>query len=168
MSAGRRWYLVGLGRPPRRLAHVPRRPHAEAWRHRPCASRPRELPAEDAAAFVLAAHDAAAARHELTVRMTVDLERVREHFGPWAATAVQGPGDTVDWTVTGGSVPELLMALPWIPADVPWRLLCSEEVAEAVRGFRDRLGDALDGPSAPRLRGTGGGGGGNQPLESWA
>jgi predicted DNA-binding transcriptional regulator YafY len=116
---------------------------------------PRELPAADAAEFVLAAHGAAAVRHELTVRMTVGLDRVREHFGPWAATAVQGPGDTVDWTVTGGSVPELLMALPWIPADVPWRLLCSDEVAEAVRGFRDRLGDALDGPSPPDSSGPG-------------
>jgi predicted DNA-binding transcriptional regulator YafY len=116
---------------------------------------PRELPAADAAEFVLAAHGAAAARHELTVRMAVGLERVREHLGPWAATAVQGPGGTVDWTVTGGSVPELLMALPWIPADVPWRLLCSDEVAEAVRGFRDRLGDALDGPSLPASSGPG-------------
>ena len=46
-------------------------------------------------------------------------------------------------------------ALPWIPADVPWRLLCSDEVAEAVRGFRDRLGDALDGPSPPDSSGPG-------------
>ena len=55
------------------------------------------------------------------------------------------------------------MALPWIPEDVPWRLLCSDEVAEALRGFRDRLGGALDGPPPPAAGGPGAEAGGTSP-----
>ncbi|MPV36616.1 helix-turn-helix transcriptional regulator [Georgenia subflava] len=104
---------------------------------------PRELPAEDAAEFVLAAHSALRYRYDAVVRMSATMEQVRGHFGVWASGAVDGPDGTVDWPIGGGSIPELLMSLLWIPREIEWRLECAEEVAAVLREFRGRLSTAL-------------------------
>ncbi|MCK6211220.1 YafY family transcriptional regulator [Georgenia sp. EYE_87] len=138
----RRWYLVAwdVARADWRTFRIDRLTDLFSTGARVA---PRELPAEDAAEFVLAAHAGAARRYEATVRMRATMGQVRAHFGVWAADAVEGPGGTVDWPIGGPSVPELLMALLWIPADYEWTLLCDDDVAAAVRTFRDRLARAL-------------------------
>jgi predicted DNA-binding transcriptional regulator YafY len=137
----RRWYLVAwdVNRADWRTFRIDRLAALLATGVRVA---PRELPAEDAAEFVLAASERAV-RYTAVVRMRATMQQVREHFGVWAGEATEGPDGTVDWPIGGATVPEMLTALMWIPPDHEWQLLCSDEVAEVVRAFRNRLAAAI-------------------------
>ncbi|HEY8721197.1 YafY family protein [Pengzhenrongella sp.] len=103
----------------------------------------KELPAADAAEYVQVAHGAARRRHEATVHLRADLGQVQAYFGVWASSATQQPDGTVDWPIIGNSIPELIAALAWIPPEYEWTITCSTEAAEALRGLRARLAQAL-------------------------
>jgi predicted DNA-binding transcriptional regulator YafY len=100
---------------------------------------PRELPADDAAEFVRAAASTRAHKHEAVVHLQATTQQVHEYFGVWASGSTETAQGTVDWPVGGGSVPEIISALLWIPADMGWTITCSDEVREALRRLQGRL-----------------------------
>jgi predicted DNA-binding transcriptional regulator YafY len=103
VSLGRRWYLVAYDRDRQdwrsfRVDRV-RDPAATGQRF-----RPRELPAEDAPAFVRAGISAMPHRYDVRVRFATDAAAVTERFGRWATVEPLGsgcrmrmPADTLDW-----------------------------------------------------------------------
>jgi len=106
VSLGRRWYLVGYD-PERhgwrsfRLDRLAA-PHGTGARF-----RPRELPAEDAAAFVRAGIRNLIAVYDIEVLVEAPAAVVRERVGRWAAVEdlgtgrcrVRMSGDSLDWPV---------------------------------------------------------------------
>ena len=109
---GRRWYLVGydLDRQDWRSYRVDRlgEPRGTGARF-----RPRELPADDAAAFVRAGITSARAGYDVEVLVDAPAEQVRERIGRWMTVTRAGAGrcrvtmttDTLDWAILGlGSV----------------------------------------------------------------
>ncbi|GAA4427083.1 YafY family protein [Georgenia halophila] len=139
----RRWYLVAwdVGRDDWRTFRVDRLSGLQPTGVRVA---PRELPAEDAAEFVLAAHSPTSSNYQAIARMQASMALVREYFGVWAQNATEGPDGTVDWPLAARSVPELLMALLWIPSDMGWELISDDPaVHEALRTFAERATAAL-------------------------
>lgn len=104
---------------------------------------PRELTPEQAAEFVTMSAGSGPQRYNATVRMHATMDQVRNYFGVWSAGSTEGPDGTVDWPIGGNSMPEMLMALLWIPAGYVWTLICEDEVAEVARGFSARLAAAV-------------------------
>ena len=139
---GRRWYFVAwdVDRADWRTFRIDR---MAALLGTGVRFTPRELPAADAAEFVQRAHAATARRHAATVHLRASIEQVREYFGGWASSATEAGDGVVDWEITGGSVPELLGALAWVPPEISWTLTCSDEVSRALEEFRARLAQAL-------------------------
>src|SRR6201996_523243 len=90
VSLGRRWYLVGydLDRQDWRSFRLDRltEPRGTGTRF-----RPRELPAEDAAAFVRAGIGTLWAVYEVEVVAEAPAEQVRERIGRWATVEPDGP-----------------------------------------------------------------------------
>ncbi|GAA1624783.1 helix-turn-helix transcriptional regulator [Georgenia ruanii] len=148
---GRRWYVVAwdVDRADWRTFRIDR---MSALLPTGVRVAPRDLPAEDAAEFVRAAHGALARRHTAVVHLRAPLHQVRAYFGVWAQAATEGPDGTVDWEIAGGSVPEVVAALLWIPAEYEWTISCSPEVAGALAAFGQRLGQALADQSSPVAR----------------
>src|ERR1700744_280628 len=109
---GRRWYLVGydLDRQDWRSYRVDRLGEPRGTGAR---CRPRELPADDAAAFVRACITSARAGYDVEVLVDAPAEQVRERIGRWMTVTRAGAGrcrvtmttDTLDWAILGlGSV----------------------------------------------------------------
>jgi predicted DNA-binding transcriptional regulator YafY len=108
VSLGRRWYLVGydLDRQDWRSFRLDRltEPRGTGTRF-----RPRELPAEDAAAFVRAGIGTLWAVYDVEVVAEAPAGQVRERIGRWAAVEPDGPGrcriqmsaDTLEWPLMG-------------------------------------------------------------------
>jgi predicted DNA-binding transcriptional regulator YafY len=108
VSLGRRWYLVGydLDRQDWRSFRLDRltEPRGTGTRF-----RPRELPAEDAAAFVRAGIGTLWAVYDVEVVAEAPAEQVRERIGRWAAVEPDGPGrcriqmsaDALEWPLMG-------------------------------------------------------------------
>ncbi len=128
VSMGLRWYLVAydLNRHAWRSFRLDRLidPHRTGIRF-----RPRELPAEDAAAFVRAAVDQRPAQHEVEIRFAVPADRVRSMFGRWAEIEEEGAGcvfrmhtDSLDW-------PTMAMAVLGVDAEI----ISPPELIEHVR-----------------------------------
>src|SRR4051812_46072045 len=103
VSLGRRWYLVAYDRDRAdwRSFRVDRisDPRASGQRF-----RPRELPAEDAPAFVRAGIKAVGQRYVVRVRLTAPADEVESYVGRWATIEPDGSGclltmqtDTLDW-----------------------------------------------------------------------
>lgn len=102
--AGRRWYLVAwdVDRDDWRLFRVDRvrRPHGTGAR-----TTPRELPADDAAAFVTAKLYRTAPTHRAVVTLHAPLEEMRPRVGNAGELTATGPAacrvethaDTLDW-----------------------------------------------------------------------
>lgn len=103
VSLGRRWYLVAYDRDRQdwRSFRVDRISGPELTGTR---FRPRELPAEDAPAFVSAGIKAVGQRYVVRVRLTASAEAVEAYVGRWATVEPDGDGclmtmstDTLDW-----------------------------------------------------------------------
>ena len=131
---GRRWYLVAydLDRHDWRSFRLDRldAPHRTGARF-----RPRELPADDAAAFVRAAVDQRPAQHEVEIRFAVPADRVRSMFGRWAEIEEEGAGcvfrmhtDSLDW-------PTMAMAVLGVDAEI----ISPPELVEHVRTWARTL-----------------------------
>lgn len=104
---------------------------------------PRDLPAADAAEFVLAAHSATFCRHEAIVHLRASMDEVRGYFGVWARGATLRPDGIVDWPIGGNSIPELLSGLLWIPPGMEWTVTCAPDAEAALRALRARLAGAV-------------------------
>jgi predicted DNA-binding transcriptional regulator YafY len=108
VSLGRRWYLVGydLDRQDWRSFRLDRlaEPHGTGARF-----RPRELPAEDAAAFVRARIGTLWAVYDVEVVAEAPADQVRERIGRWVTVEPDGPArcrirmstDALEWTLMG-------------------------------------------------------------------
>jgi predicted DNA-binding transcriptional regulator YafY len=108
VSLGRRWYLVGydLDRQDWRSFRLDRlsEPAGSGARF-----RPRELPAEDAAAFVRAGISSAWAVHEVEAVVQAPADQVRKRIGRWVTVAAEGPSrcrirmttDQLEWPLMG-------------------------------------------------------------------
>jgi predicted DNA-binding transcriptional regulator YafY len=104
VSLGRRWYLVAYDRDRQdwRSFRVDRISDPEATGQR---FRPRELPAEDAPAFVRAGIRSRPQRYDVRVRFAAPAAEVDAYVGRWAIIEPDGDGacrmtmasDTLDW-----------------------------------------------------------------------
>ena len=103
VSLGRRWYLVGYDRDRQdwRSFRVDRVAEPAVTGQR---FRPRELPAEDAPAFVRAGIQSMPQRYAVRVRFASGLDEVTSYAGRWAGIEPDGDGcvmtmntDTLDW-----------------------------------------------------------------------
>jgi len=144
VSLGRRWYLVAydLTRHDWRSFRLDRldRPRCTGVRF-----RPRELPADDAAAFVRAGIDHLPAPYAVEVLVHAPATAVRDRIGRWAAVDDAGDGgcllrmntDSLDWPT---------LALGAVGADFEVR--SPPELLEHVRRWGDRFSRAT-GPAQP-------------------
>src|SRR6201996_7763038 len=108
VSLGRRWYLVGydLDRQDWRSFRLDRltSPAGSGARF-----RPRELPAEDAAAFVRAGISSAWAVYDVEVVVEAPADRVQARIGRWVTVEAEGPDrcrirttiDQLEWPLMG-------------------------------------------------------------------
>ncbi len=138
VSLGRRWYLVGydLDRQDWRSFRVDRltEPRGTGARF-----RPRELPAEDAAAFVQAGIGSVRPSYQVEALSEAPAGRVREQIGRWATVEAAGPGrcrirmttDSLDWP---------MMALGTVGAE--FQVVSPPELVDRVRDWGDRFSRA--------------------------
>ncbi|MFC7403634.1 helix-turn-helix transcriptional regulator [Georgenia alba] len=147
----RRWYFVAwdVNREDWRTFRVDRMANVLAIGVR---VEPRDLPAEDAADFVMAAHASlSSVRYSAVARLHTTLPEAKDYFGVWAQNATEGPGGTVDWPFGGASIPEMLMGLLWIPPEMEYEVICDDPaVYEALERFADRFGEAVRGAATRR------------------
>jgi predicted DNA-binding transcriptional regulator YafY len=142
VSLGRRWYLVAydLTRHDWRSFRLDR---LEAPDRTGARFRPRELPADDAAAFVRAGVDRMPAARTVEVRVSAPAGTVREAVGRWGTVDDDGAGgcvlrmrtDTLDWPA---------MMLGSIGAD--FEVVTPPELLDHVRGWA-RTFDRATGPT---------------------
>lgn len=104
---------------------------------------PRALPAADGADYVRAAEAAMRSTFAATIHLDASIDQVREQLGEWASTAQEQSDGSVVWPISGASIPELLMALAWIPPDVRWTMSTTSDVSAHVAAFRERIAEAL-------------------------
>lgn len=138
VSVERRWYLVAydLGRFDWRSFRLDRLadPHPTGQRF-----RPRELPADDAAAFVTASLGAAAETLAIEAIVHAPLDQVQTAIGRWATaeamdaatTRIHLSADSADWALFGLAA-----------ADAPFEVLAPPEVVERARVWGERFTDA--------------------------
>jgi predicted DNA-binding transcriptional regulator YafY len=138
VSLGRRWYLVGydLDRQDWRSFRLDRlsEPSGSGARF-----RPRELPAEDAAAFVRAGISSAWNTYEVDVVVDAPADQVRARIGRWATVDPAGGGrcrvrmstDSLDWP---------LMALGTVGAE--FSVVSPPELVDQVRDWGGRFSRA--------------------------
>ena len=138
VSLGRRWYLVGydLDRQDWRSFRMDRlsEPSGSGARF-----RPRELPAQDAAAFVRAGISSAWNTYEVDVVVDAPADQVRARIGRWATVDAAGPGrcrvrmstDSLDWP---------LMALGTVGAE--FSVVSPPELVDQVRDWGGRFSRA--------------------------
>jgi predicted DNA-binding transcriptional regulator YafY len=132
VPAGRYWFLVcwDLHRSDWRTFRVDRLSKFFATRVR---FAPRDLPATDAAEFVAVALGSLGVRVTADVLISMPLETMREHFGPWGQHATAVDATTTRWPIGGGGLPEMFTALVWIPDGVEYRIDGNPEFAAFVR-----------------------------------
>jgi predicted DNA-binding transcriptional regulator YafY len=157
VSLGRRWYLVAYDRDRQdwRSFRVDRISEPEATETR---FRPRELPAEDAPAFVRAGIKAVGQRYVVRVRLTADADTVEAYVGRWATVEAAPQGgsgclmtmhtDTLDWP---------LMVLAHLDSD--FTVEGPPELVDLVAGAAERFGRAaprrITGAISPRTEPAG-------------
>lgn len=141
VSLGRRCYLVGydVDRHDWRSFRLDRLtgPRGTGARF-----RPRELPADDAAAFVRARIGTLRAVYQVEAVAEADAGRVRERIGRWSVVEPEGPGrcririttDSLDWP---------MMALGTMGAE--FRVVSPPELVDRVRDWGDRFTRAVAG-----------------------
>ena len=141
VSRGRRWYLVAwdLQRGDWRTFRVDRlaRPFANGVRF-----APRELPAEDAAAYVAQALRALPQRHTAVLTVELPLAEARERIPAWMGELTAAGDRSV--LRTGADSPEWL-ALMIAMLDVEATVDASPELMEQLRALRRRVGRLTGG-----------------------
>ncbi len=135
VSLGRRWYLVAYDRDRAdwRSFRLDRIAVPEPTGQR---FRPRDLPAEDAAAYVRAAVGQRTPGHSIELLVDAPAERVRARIGRWArleetpgGTVVRMEADTLDWPA---------MAIAVLDADVT--VIEPAELLDHVARWAENLG----------------------------
>jgi predicted DNA-binding transcriptional regulator YafY len=139
VSLGRRWYLVGydLDRQDWRSFRVDRiqRPHGSGARF-----RPRQLPAEDAVAFVRAGLRNLPTSYHVEVVVAAPAAEVRERIGRWSTVEEDGPercrvrmrADALEWPA---------MALGSLPSE--FTVVAPPELVEQLREWSSRFARAV-------------------------
>jgi predicted DNA-binding transcriptional regulator YafY len=138
VAAERAWFLVGwdLTRSDWRTFRVDRLSDLFLTRlHFP----ERALPADDAAEFVAVAASSIPQPRTAVVVMDLPLDRVREHFGPWARGAEPAGDGRTAWPIGGRSNEELMSALAWIPEGVEYEVRGDPEFARFLGEVADRM-----------------------------
>ncbi|NHC12625.1 helix-turn-helix transcriptional regulator [Motilibacter deserti] len=149
VSRGRRWYLVAwcLQRADWRTFRVDRvqRPFANGVRF-----PPRELPAEDAAAYVAQALRAVPNRPRAVVRIAAPVEQARAAVWPGMGELVPDGPDNCVLHATGDSVDWLAVGISMVAATSGLRLTVDgpAEVLEALRRLGDNAAALADGRAA--------------------
>ncbi|WP_299535944.1 YafY family protein [uncultured Streptomyces sp.] len=135
---GRRWYLVAydLTRCDWRTFRADRMgpPTGGGVRF-----RPRDLPAEDAAAFVRGRLEDLPRPYRVEVEVGAPLARIRERVGRWAAVEEAG-GEGCRVTMTADSLDWPVMVLSLV--DAPLRVVGPPELRERLREVGHRFGHA--------------------------
>ncbi len=139
VSVGRRWYLVGYDRDRQdwRSFRVDRVADVEPSGQR---FRPRELPADDAPAFVAAGIRAMPQRYDVRLRIALPADVVEADIGRWATVTPDGDGcrvhlptDTLDW-------PLMVLAR----TDAAFEVEGPEELRAAIASAASRFAQAAD------------------------
>lgn len=145
VSLGSRWYLVGWCRERHdwRTFRVDRitDPSLTGLRF-----RQRELPAEDALAFVRAGLRSAPRKYDVKVRFATTVESVAAVVGRWGTVTADGDGVLLEMQADDFFWP--LAVLANIEAD--FTVLSPPELRDAVRLAAARLARAAPGPSSAR------------------
>lgn len=138
VSGKRYWFLVcwDLQRDDWRTFRVDRLSRFFGTRLR---FEPRELPAEDAAAFVTMALGSMHVAVSSTIVMKLPLDRMLEWFGPWSQGAVAIDDQTTSWPIGGRDLHEMFTALVWIPEGVSYTIEDNDEFADFVREIGARM-----------------------------
>jgi len=100
---------------------------------------PRDLPAADAAEFVARAAADLSRTHTAWVILDLPLDRMRDHFGPWAAGAEADGDRRTRWPIGGRNPQELLDALVWVPEGVPYAIEGPPEFVALLRETATRM-----------------------------
>ena len=141
VSLGRRWYLVGydLDRHDWRSFRLDRLtgPRGTGARF-----RPRELPAEDAAAFVRARIGTLWAVYQVEVVAEAPADRVRDRIGRWSVVEPDGP-DRCRIRMTADSLEWPLMGLGFMGAE--FRVVSPPELVDRLRDWGGRFVRAAGG-----------------------
>lgn len=104
-------------------------------------SAPRELPAENGAAFLKASRSDTPAPIEVTFRLRMDRRSFEKHFGSWGRGAVEIDDAVMEWRVRGRTPEEILAYVFWFPDGIDWEMRGDDHtVREAAAAFRDRFG----------------------------
>jgi biotin operon repressor BirA-like protein len=100
----------------------------------------RDLPAADAAEFVaVEVSRATRGTHTAQVVMTLPINEMRSHFGPWAVGAVAADAEHTIWPIVGDEFVQLLSAVVWIPPGVDYEVRGSPEFLEFLRQAAERM-----------------------------
>jgi predicted DNA-binding transcriptional regulator YafY len=134
VSIGRRWYLVAYDRDRQdwRSFRVDRIAEPRTSGHR---FRPRELPAEDAVAFVQAGLRSIAHRHQVRVEVAAPLERVASYVGQWGAVSGTDGAAVLEMAVDTLEWPLMVLA----NLDAEFTVLAPSELADAVAAVAQRF-----------------------------
>lgn len=138
VNLDRRWYLVAwdLQRVDWRTFRVDR---ISDLRTTAVRIPPRELPAEDAAAFVRVSISSVPTKYAADVVLAMPIAEMQAAFGPWARGATAEGAHETRWPIGGDSLQDLVYSLFYLPAGVAYRIEADPEVldflAAAARGF---------------------------------
>ncbi|MGA8113530.1 MAG: YafY family protein [Actinocatenispora sp.] len=146
VSLGRRWYLVAfdLGRHDWRSFRLDRLSEPDSTGAR---FRPRELPAEDAAAFVRAGIDSASATYSIEALIHAPAETVRAAVGQWSTVEEVDP-QLCRLTMTADSLDWPTLALGTVGAE--FEVLGPPELVDHLREWGQRFGRAAAGGAPAR------------------
>jgi predicted DNA-binding transcriptional regulator YafY len=142
VSLGRRWYLVGwdLDRHDWRSYRVDRLtdPHLTGFRF-----RQRDLPADDAAAFVQQGIASAHQLTDVTVRVAASADEVRRHTGRWAdVTSIDEQHCLLEMKVDTFNWPAMLLGA----IDADFDVLRPPELGDHLRAIGDRFRTSARAP----------------------
>ena len=151
VSSGRRWMLVAWDRDRAdwRTFRVDRMTELFETRVH---FEPRELPADDAAAFLSSAIAGLRERHTADVILELTFDEMRSRFGAYGDAAEREGDGRTRWPISGATLEELLSSLSWVPVDVAYELRGSVELlALAEAAAENMLRAARRGLDAARF-----------------
>lgn len=148
VNLDRRWYLVAwdLQRSDWRTFRVDR---ISDLRTTAVRVPPRELPAEDAAAFVRVSISSVPTRYTADVVLAMQIDEMRAAFGPWSRGATANGRSETRWPIGGDSLQDLVYALFYLPPGVAYRVEADAEVLEFLAAAARGFSAAVSLPSSP-------------------